>query len=142
MTSPQPSPEVIALKSTIDRLTKQLKKIKREKNLAADLLDRRADDHEKEMKLQREKHQAVLQEHQKAMTAQEAKYLQVAKIHEREMRECEKRCEELSASNLEMAERLKEMEEEMVAAKEVIDILQQQNLGTSVFASITTLFRL
>ena len=49
--SPQPSPEVIALKSTIDRLTKQLKKIKREKNLAADLLDRRADDHEKEIKI-------------------------------------------------------------------------------------------
>ena len=46
------------------------------------------------------------------------------------MRECEKRCDELAESNLEMSERLKEMEEEMNAAKEVIDILQQQNLGT------------
>ena len=98
--------------------------------MAADLLDRRADDHEKEIKMEREKHDAILQEHQKAMKAQEAKYLQVAKIHEREMRECEKRCDELAESNLEMAERLKEMEEEMNAAKEVIDILQQQNLGT------------
>ena len=98
--------------------------------MAADLLDRRADDHEKEIKMQREKHDAILQEHQKAMKAQEAKYLQVAKIHEREMRECEKRCDELAESNLEMSERLKEMEEEMNAAKEVIDILQQQNLGT------------
>ena len=96
--------QIIALQATIQRLTKQLQKVKKHKNLAADLLDKRAKEHEDEMKIQ------------------EDKYMQLAKIHQKEMKQSNKRCEELSNSNLELSERLKEMDEEMNAAKEVIDM--------------------
>ena len=96
--------QIIALQATIQRLTKQLQKVKKHKNLAADLLDKRAKEHEDEMKIQ------------------EDKYMQLAKIHQKETKQSNKRCEELSNSNLELSERLKEMDEEMNAAKEVIDM--------------------
>ena len=96
--------QIIALQATIQRLTRQLQKVKKHKNLAADLLDKRAKEHEDEMKIQ------------------EDKYMQLAKIHQKEMKQSNKRCEELSNSNLELSERLKEMDEEMNAAKEVIDM--------------------
>ena len=96
--------QIIALQATIQRLTKQLQKVKKHKNLAADLLDKRAKEHEDEMKIQ------------------EDKYMQLAKIYQKEMKQSNKRCEELSNSNLELSERLKEMDEEMNAAKEVIDM--------------------
>ena len=92
------------MQATIQRLTKQLQKVKKHKNLAADLLDKRAKEHEDEMKIQ------------------EDKYMQLAKIHQKETKQSNKRCEELSNSNLELSERLKEMDEEMNAAKEVIDM--------------------
>ena len=96
--------QIIALQATIQRLTKQLQKVKKHKNLAADLLDKRAKEHEDEMKIQ------------------EDKYMQLAKIYQKEMKQSNKRCEELSNSNLELSVRLKDMDEEMNAAKEVIDM--------------------
>ena len=104
------SSKIIALEATIQRLTKQLQKVKKQKNLAADLLDKRALEHEEEIKVH------------------ENKYMQLVKMHDNEVKQNNIRCQELSDSNLELSERLKEMDEELNAAKEVIDILQQQNL--------------
>ena len=67
-TSDQAS-QIIALQATIQRLTKQLQKVKKHKNLAADLLDKRAVEHEEEIKIH------------------EDKYMQLAKMHDKEVKQ-------------------------------------------------------
>jgi hypothetical protein len=93
--------EVLALQTTIKRLTKQLARVKKEKNLAADLLDRRATEHEDELK----KEELRLKELEK-------KYLVAAEVDK-------KKIHGLIESNYELSERVQELDDKLKETTEL-----------------------
>ena len=93
--------EVLALQTTIKRLTKQLARVKKEKNLAADLLDRRAREHEDELKKETQK-----------LERMEKKYLVAAEVDK-------KKIHSLIESNYELSERVKELDDKLKETTEL-----------------------
>lgn len=102
--------EALALKATLKKLSAQLARVKREKNLAADLLDKRASEHEVELEEQRKKYVALELQHQN------------------DAKQKQHQIDELIESNLELATQLKALDDKLKETTEIALAMDEENM--------------